>query len=195
MKKFLSLLLAFAMCISLVACGSSDGGKKVYLFGETVTTDMYEFTPKFEGFAKALANTPDANFLTPNGFGLKDSDNPFRADDEKTMIYFSAVVNYIGDSKENETFDYDFTINYDTDYNFEFDLNDLRSYSAVTSEETPSFGDWEQRKIATTFEPLSSDKTRYFRFCMEVPEQLESNTDKIVVTFKVNGKKYTYKIQ
>ena len=52
MKKFLSLLLAFAMCISLVACGSSDGGKKVYLFGETVTTDMYEFTQNLKDLLK-----------------------------------------------------------------------------------------------------------------------------------------------
>lgn len=193
MKKLFCLLLVMIMCISLVACGGDNSSerKKVYSFGETVTTDMYEFTPKFEGFAKTLSNRPDAGFLTPNASGI----DYFIADKEKTMIYFSAVVNYIGDSKENETFDYGFTINYDKDYNFEFDLDDLRSYSAFTSKETPAFGDWEQRKIATTFEPLSSDKTRYFRFCMEVPEHLEANADKILVKFKVNGKNYTYAIQ
>ena len=36
-------------------------------FGETIKTEMFEFTPSFEGFAKNISNWPDKDYLTPKG--------------------------------------------------------------------------------------------------------------------------------
>ena len=99
--------------------------------------------------------------------------NPFKAEEEKTIMWFSADVEYIGDSTENETFSYAFTVVYDGDYEFTSDPYNC-SYT-----EDPAGGEWEQGSDSTTmtFEPLSSKTTRLARFCIEVPQQLETDTE------------------
>ena len=137
-----------------------------------------------------MGNWPDENYLTPDGKAV--GSNPFKAEEEKTIMWFSADVEYIGDSTENETFSYAFTVVYDGDYEFASDPYDC-SYT-----EDPAGGEWEQSSNSTamTFEPLSSKTTRLARFCIEVPQQLETDAAApLQVIFTLNGAEYVYQIR
>lgn len=155
-------------------------------FGDAITTEYFEFTPAFGGFTDEVANWPDENYLTPDGtfYGA----NPFKANEEKTMMWFSGTVNYLGGSTSNETFTYDYKIIYDNDY--EFDIKEGEGYTKDIAS-----GKWGDG-YSMTFEPLSSNTTRYVRFCIEVPEQLEINTDKTLsVIFIIDDNEYIYNIR
>ena len=205
MKRITALSAALALALSLTACGGpaapssqsedpapGSQGETVRVFGDTVTTedDLFTFTPTFGGFAPEVGNWPDENYLTPDGTAV--GSNPFKAEEEKTIMWFSADVEYIGDSTENETFSYAFTVVYDGDYEFASDPYNC-SYT-----EDPAGGEWDQGSDSTTmtFEPLSSKTTRLARLCIEVPQQLETDTAApLQVIFTLNGAEYAYQIR
>ena len=206
LKKIIALVLITVFCFSFSACGdkssdnnhSSESDVTMYQFGDTIITNdgMFEFTPVFEGFAEKLANWPDKDFMTPEG--NVSGKTPYEASENKIMMYFSGTINYVGTSKSNETFDYDFTVDYDNGYLFEFvqgeAFNRGKGYASgcgVTSD--IQIGEWDYQ-THTTFEPLSSNKTRYIRFCIEVPNQLEANTEKVIIKFKIGDQNYNYTI-
>ena len=152
-------------------------------FGDSVTSPsgMFVFTPTFDGFAAAVGNWPDENYLRPNGRGVDESNNPYVADEGKVMMYYSGVVEYIGDSKSTETFDFNFKVDYDDGYVF---TESGKGYSSNES-------DWGYG--AASFEPLSSDTSRYVRFCVEVADTLEKDFEKQTVTiFTIEGEEFTY---
>ncbi len=60
MKKIFALLLATVMCVSLVACGDSEG--TLYAIGDTVSTDCAQLTLESFDFAD-----------TYNSYGMVDS--------------------------------------------------------------------------------------------------------------------------
>lgn len=158
----------------------------VYNFGDSITSPsgMFIFAPTFEGFAAAVANHPDENYLQPDGQGIDDSKNPFVADEGKVMMYFSAIVEYIGDSKENESFSFNYIVDYDDGYIFEGSDFGM-GYSVNES-------DWSFSGSAT-FEPLSSTTSRYIRFCIEVPDALENDFEKqTVVIFTIEEENFTF---
>ena len=212
MKQIRLLILGASLLLSLTACGApapspsaagSDAPEAsaqssaavtpaaVYAFGDSVTTEdgYFTFTPVFEGFAEELANWPDENYLTPEGQSV--GSNPFQAEDEKIMMWFSGTVEYIGDSTTDETFSYGFQVIYDTDYVFDYDPYDC-GYSLE-----PDSSEWETGDGNTmVFEPLSAKKTRYLRFCIEVPEQLASDSGAdLSVVFTIEGTEYSYQIR
>ena len=163
----------------------------IYHFGDTVSVSdgMFEFTPVFEGFTAKLANWPDKDFMTPDG--QFSGQTPYEASEEKVMMYFSGTINYVGESKENELFGYNFTVDYKNGYLFDFAggeaWNSGKGYHSgcgITS--NIESGDWNYKNMAT-FEPLSSNKTRYVRFCIEVPNQLEADSGNVIITFHING--------
>lgn len=187
MKKVVSLILALMMCLSLCACGETQ---KQYSFGESITTDMFVFTPHFDGFSKELSNWNDENIMTPNGGGVGTSRNPYEADSGKVMMYFSGTVEYIGNSKENEWFKYTATANFDNGYIYTADSSFGCAYT-----ESKYLKGWEFGN-SFRFEPLADNQMRNVRFHIEVPEQVEKGTDKsLIVTFNISGKDYTYRIR
>lgn len=208
MKKIIALVLALALCLSLCACGGSNDVPKsnkneeptvvveepvvepaeteaqtVYTMGDTVSNGMFEFTPTFEGFTDEVANWPDQDFLTPNG--QISGNNPFKASSEKVIMYFSGNVKYVGNSKSNETFWYDFTVDYADGYLFEFN----EGYNCGVKA-----GDSWNYSNKITFEPLSSVKEGYVRFCIEVPAQLETDNENIVIDFNICGSTFQYRL-
>ena len=95
MKKVISLLLALVMCLSLVACGGS--AKETYHLGDTVSTDIFDFTLDEAAFAYALNNTKGENYFAPKEYDAeKDSDNPYVAPTGKTMIAITYTVTNTG---------------------------------------------------------------------------------------------------
>lgn len=208
MKKTISLFLALVMCLTLCACSASNDAPKsnmneeppvvveepvaepaeteaqtVYTMGDTVSNGMFEFTPTFEGFTDEVANWPDQDYMTPNG--QISGNNPFKASNEKVIMYFSGNVKYVGNSKSNETFWYDFTVDYDNGYLFEFNENYNCGVKAGDS--------WNYTNMIT-FEPLSSAKEGYVRFCIEVPQQLEADPENIVIDFNICGSTFRYRL-
>ena len=224
MKKWMLLLSMMTLCISLAACAQTKSNKNdadvkveqgseqnieqeetegeatanttVYHFGDTVSVSdgMFEFTPVFEGFTDKLANWPDKDYMTPNG--QFSGNSPYVAADEKVMMYFSGTINYVGDSKKNEEFKYDFTVDYDDGYLFYFTEGDAWNngngyHSGCGITDNVESGDWDY-ECSATFEPLSSNKTRYVRFCIEVPNQLQTDSQNTMITFHINGEDYSF---
>lgn len=157
----------------------------LYNWGDSITTTsgMFIFTPMFDGIAPAVSNHPDENYLQPNGRNIDDSSNPYVADDGKVMMYYSAQVEYVGNSKSNEEFSFSAKLDYDNGY--VFDAEGIR-YSSDGK-------DWNSGYDTTSFEPLSSDTTRTVRFCVEVPEIVETDFEKRTVTIiSIEGEDYTF---
>lgn len=206
MKKITALLLALATLLALTACGgggksadpagSPEGGQEsspapeaesqaqLYQFGQSITSPSgkFVFTPVFEGFAASLSNVRGEHYLLPEGDGLDDANNPYKAEEGKVMMYYSATVEYVGDSKENETFSYTFRVDYDDGYTFEHAVD-----SCYYGEDPTS---WD---LGPTFEPLGGDAVRHTRFCVEVPDILEQDTDKQTLTiFTIEGEDFPF---
>lgn len=156
-------------------------------FGDAVTTEYFEFTPTFEGFAEELGNWPDQNFMTPDG--TISGNNPYKASDEKTLMWFSGIVNYLGGATTDVVFEYSFKVIYDNNYVFEGDSFDTGYTTDLEA------GEWEYGN-SMTFEPLSSKTTRHVRFNIEVPKLLETDTDKeLTVVFSIGTNEYTYNVR
>ena len=93
MKKQILLLLAIAMCFSFVACGGSSGGSDYYKLGETVSTDVFEFTLNAAEYTVALNNVRNDSYFAPKEYDLSDdADNPYVAPVGHTYAAFSYTV-------------------------------------------------------------------------------------------------------
>ena len=185
-------------------------------FGETIKTEMFEFTPSFEGFAKNISNWPDKDYLTPKGKNIDLDTNPYRASTDKVYMYFSGTVKYTGDSKDTETLTLQYIVDYDNGYIFDGNHdynsaafsapsssngknNEGTNYHTVwgnTSEITNSqFEDWNYSN-SMSFAPLSSNNKRIVRFAIEVPKVLVTNKDKsLMVVFTIEGVNYSFAIR
>lgn len=197
MKKAKLLVLILSTC--LLMC-TGCGAKKEYSFGESITTSKFVFTPEFGGFSEQLGAQglydeylfrPEPSDIT---YRVKDRVKnyaPIKARSGRTMMYFSGTIEYIGNSKKNETFSYGATVNYDNGYTYTVEDFAFEDHGAWDFELS-------RLKGQTTYEKLIDDdqKTRMTRCCVEVPKQVEENADKrLTVTFKINGRKYTYRIR
>ena len=82
------------MCISFVACkGGSFEDAKYYKLGETVKTDIFEFTLNYAEFAVSLNNYNNDDRFTPKEYdATKDGDNPYVAPIGHTYAAFSYTV-------------------------------------------------------------------------------------------------------
>ena len=200
MKKALSLLLALVMCLSLCACGGGSDTPKtseaptteatkpiaeetIYKLGDVIETNLFKITPAFTGYAKELANWPDENYMTPAG--KISGTTPYAAGEEKTVMYGQIDVEYIGNEKSNVPLKISISVDYDNGYIFDGSAVHIGNCVSVD-------GDWEYNG-EMSFEPLSSSTTRVVRYCVEVPEQVESAADKsLLVTIFVNDEAFVY---
>ena len=90
MKKLISILLVCVMCLSLFACG---GNTTYYKLGDTVSTDIFEFTLDAAQFTIALSNINDETRFAPKAYDPKyDADNPYVAAVGHTFAAFTYTV-------------------------------------------------------------------------------------------------------
>lgn len=173
MKKILSLTLAFVMCLSLWACGAesnpaaTDEGK-TYSLNETAKTDVAEFTlTRFE-YAKMLKNAsfqtgkdPDPEYLLPTE--EVQSNNPFAADERKTMISFSYTLKNIGREALTFPVDLGITADYNDGYTFYAGVSVLKGKYVILSG-------------TTSLDPLSDacEGRGYIEVPMEVMEKKDA---------------------
>lgn len=93
MKKIISLLLIAVICLSFAACGKSGGDAAYHKLGETVSTDIFEFTLNAAEFTIALNNVNDDKRFTPKEYDAEDdADNPYVAPVGHTYAAFSYTV-------------------------------------------------------------------------------------------------------
>ncbi|MBR5240004.1 MAG: hypothetical protein IKW04_05480 [Clostridia bacterium] len=184
MKKIIGLLLSFTLLLSLSACGGDTATEtqKTYISGDTIETELFRITPKFTGYADILLNFPDEDYMTPTHSEEKAKNNPYAAEDGKVNLYGEIDIEYIGNEKSDVTLTVNISADYDNGY--EYSTSDV-GHSSDKDE-------WKYDSTLT-FEPLSDDTTRIMRYCIEVPEEVETNQDKpLMVTFTINGEAYTY---
>ena len=193
MKRTIALLSSLIMVLSLCACGgestdsntnaSKDGS--VYKLGDTIETDLFKITPSFTGYAKRLSNQPNEDYMTPAGYFTDDS--PYIAGDEKVEIYGEMKIEYVGNEKSTVPLKIDISADYDNGYVFDGDA----VYMGYREADDES---WHWKYDDTIeFEPLSSSTTRILRYCVEVPEQVETNADKaLLVTISVNDEPFVF---
>ena len=91
MKKLVPIILSLAMLFSLCSCGGGGGGgasnhqeetAERYKIGDTVSTDIFEFTLDAAALAIALNRSYDDNYFTPKDYhGAPTGRFPLRADD------------------------------------------------------------------------------------------------------------------
>jgi len=97
MKKITALILAFVLCFALFGCGAANGteeNENVYNLGDTVSTDIVEFTLNRAQLAIALCNSGSTNnydnYGTPKEYSsAEDQSNPFVAATGHTYVFFS----------------------------------------------------------------------------------------------------------
>ena len=207
MKKTISLILALALCLSLCACGGGNDAPEteppvaeateapvteapeepavetVYQLSDVIETDLFQITPSFTGYAFELANWPDENFMTPAG--KFSGTSAYSANKGKTAMYGEVQIAYIGNEKSDVSLNLNISVDYDNGYIFQGADVDMGNCVSID-------GDW-QYNGQMTFEPLSDHNTRILRYCVEVPEQVETNADKsLLVTFSVNGEPFVF---
>lgn len=205
MKKLLYFTLILSICITLCACdGTAEPFESteiptestcavtieateppqketIYKLGDVIETDLFKITPCFTGYAYELANWPDENFMTP--MGEFSGTSPYSASTGKIQMYGEVQIEYIGNEKSNVFLDVNVFANYDDRYIFET----VHMGNCFTVD-----GSWGYTG-QMVFEPLSNNNTRILRYCIEVPEQVETNIDKsLLVTFFVNGEPFIF---
>ena len=181
MKKVLSAFLALVLCLSLCACGGG-ASKGAYHLGDTVSTDIFEFTLDEATFAYALNNVKGENFFAPKQYdAANDKKNPYVADTGETLIAIKYTVTNKGRTTEQLYKAGFFTAKYDG-----------KGYPAIgvltlnASENTDSI----------RVEPGATESHRAYA---EIGVDVENLTDDFTITVQIpnsSGKteKFTYTI-
>jgi hypothetical protein len=153
----------------------------IYTPGDVIETDLFKITPSFTGYAYELDCYYDEDVMTP--FGTMDDDGAFNAREGKVEIYGEIQIEYIGNEKSDVSLDMGISVDFDDGYIYE--CSNMVFCKSVD-------GDWSSN-FPIKFEPLSSETTRILRYCIEVPEQVETDTDKsLLTTITVNGEPYVF---
>lgn len=67
MKRIIAMLLALMLCLPLCACGGDAGDEvQYYKPGETVATDLVEFTLDEAEFARFIVNKGSSKSIIPD---------------------------------------------------------------------------------------------------------------------------------
>lgn len=121
MKKVFALFMALALCLSLCACGNEaspsadeSGGdttlaaedtttpETYYQIGDTVSTNLFNFTLDAAELAIALENTYGETYGDPKEYNpQEDSNNPFVAPTGHTYVAFTYTVENISRASED----------------------------------------------------------------------------------------------
>lgn len=106
MKKTLSLLLALVLCLSLCSCGGATDSPEtaavtvpteteppMYQIGDTVATDIVEFTLDEAQLAIALSSVFDETYCAPKEYNVdEDARNPFVCAKGHTYAAFTYTI-------------------------------------------------------------------------------------------------------
>ena len=112
-SKLLAIILALTTLLTLAACGGKSS-TETYKLGDTVSTDIFEFTLSVAEYTVALENTNGDTYFTAKEYDAEDDkDNPYVAPTGHTYVAFSYTVKNL-DRASNEFHNGSFaTVKYD----------------------------------------------------------------------------------
>lgn len=199
MKKFICVVLILALALPICACG---GGENYYQIGETVSTDIFEFTLEEADLAIALNRVLNDSYFTPKKYDAKeDSGNPYVASIGHTMVVFTYTVENIN----RETSDFNETRFSTAKYN-------NKQYSAKNFEEGAYYL-YENRTVINANGKMETQRANVWytrpssgmlltagekesrKACFEIETEVENLTDEFYITVKVpnsKGKKESF---
>lgn len=203
MKKFLALLMAAIMLLSLCACGTTAKTENVDdispedleaaadaledMNGDNAE-EATEPAEKIYELGEAILSVDGFVELTFDSFCFsdyrdnarktptEDSSDMKTAGQDKTFLFFSGTMKVVEESKEQHGYClYSVQADYDNGYLF--------SGSVGVYEVGAQYG-----SDSPYFEPLTGTNIREIRGYVEVAEVVESNTDgSLLITFKMNN--------
>ena len=184
MKKFVALILIFVMCVSFAGCGASSGGKTdtYYKIGDTVSSDILEFTLDKAALAIALNNVMDENYGSPKEYNAQeDNDNPFVCAKGNTYATFTYTIknldrtNYDGVLPLVEAEYKDVVSDKQVDC-AEF-VNGTGEWKSTGNNATPPVYSWHF--------VLEPDNAETYRSYIEIPVEADNLTDDFILTVKL----------
>ena len=102
MKRIIALVLAAVLCFSFAACGKSGDNTTYYKLGDTVSSDILEFTLDKATLAIALNNIIDNDYCSPKEYNSQtDNDNPFVCAKGHTYAAFTYTIKNIDRTNYN----------------------------------------------------------------------------------------------
>lgn len=190
MKKLISLLLVVVTCLSFAACGSSGGNGTVYKLGETVSTDIFEFTLNAAEFTIALNSVNDDNLFTPKEYDAQeDSNNPFVAPVGHTYAAFSYTVKNLNRASSEFHSGSFATVKYDSkkyeamkDGAF-FQYEDELYQDTDGNLKTKKAGEWYSNSSSNLL--LMPDEKETRRARVEIETEIKDLTADVEITFKI----------
>lgn len=169
MKKKITVLLVMSFVVLLTACsGESTSTVQELSVGDTVTTDIIQFSLTRVEFADQLKYAsfstgvkPDEEYMLPTD--EHQSNKTFVADDGYKMLSYSYSLKYTGKEEIEVETAMGITANYNDDYNFKV-WTDAYMWSDYISIDG-----------TTLLRPL--DPQGEGRGCMKVPAEVADNTN------------------
>ena len=209
MKKLAALLLTAALSLSLAACGDGsetaspgDHGNDTYKLGDTVSTDIFEFTLDTAELAIALDNGMrdlDGNikdtYMMPKEYDASnDSDNPFVASKGHTFVSITYTVSNLDRTfiNFNDAEEHLFSIEYNgTKYTPDIVDGLYRVYKEAQimddsgTIETIEPNVWHDFDLNYYGVGLMAGDTETRRFYVDIPTDVESLTDDFSVIISI----------
>lgn len=92
MRKIVAFAMALTMVITISACGAQKSDT-IYHVGDTVSTDVVEFTLDNAALALALENTMDESYGLPKDYdATEDAQNPYVAPTGTTFAAYGYTL-------------------------------------------------------------------------------------------------------
>ena len=195
MKKIVSLLLVGIMCISLSACtGSTTETKEVdvvkYSIGDTVSTDIFDFTLENAEFAIACENDLTSKYLEPKEYDASsDSGNPYVASIGETLVALTFTIKNNNRTSMNIASSFgDWDLTWNVSYQNEdfmllnqwYDTHDLDLDPAAVSSNGTT---WERQD--TENDVLEAGDVKTYRTYGRISTDVENLTDSFEITVNV----------
>jgi hypothetical protein len=202
MKKIIALILVSLLCFSVASCANSGSDSTCYKLGDTVSTDIFEFTLNAAEFTLALNNIHGDDFYTPKEYDPQDDgDNPYVAPIGHTYVAFSYTVtnlNRASSEFHNGSFA---TVKYNKKkYNnmedgafYQYEKEQVADVNGNL--ETRGAGEWYSNPASNLFLLTGEKETR--RAFIDIDTEITNMSEDIEITFKIpnsEGKKeaFTY---
>ena len=184
MKKFVALILIVVMCVSFVSCDALSNGKTdtYYKIGDTVSSDILEFTLDKAVLAIALNNVMDDNYGSPKEYNAQeDNDNPFVCAKGNTYATFTYTINNIDRTNYNGVLPL-----------VEAEYKDVVSDKQVDcAEYVPGTGEWKSTgnnatpPVYSWHFVLEPGVAETYRSYIEIPVEADNLTDDFIQTVKL----------
>ncbi len=205
MKKLLLMLLALTMCVSMCACGGdknksdasasestsensneesriSEPEVTYYYIGDTVSTDIVEFTLDDAAFAIALNNNSGDNYCTPKEYDAEeDYRNPYVANIGETLVFYEFTIKNL--DRTTHIMALSSTVEYNDQQYDERDINKALYYHSNTSNKDPYV--WYMDKVTESV-ALYAAETESHRAYTTIKTDVADLNDNFAITFSLS---------